>query len=120
MQALDLLAEMFSNADVKVVPRIIATPGTPMQLRGGPFSMGKVQGLVLGPGGELVMQFECNQGTVEVWMDGEAAVEAIKALAALPCVYPEKLRRSSVTRENISAKDARDVSDLGLLGRFRS
>jgi hypothetical protein len=117
MQAIDLLAEMFYGATVRVVPRPIVTPGLQAGLRRG--HLGKVEGLVIGePSGRPVVLFECSNATMEVEMATEGAVEAVKALAGLPCQFPERLRRQDISREKVTAKDSRDGADLGLLAKM--
>ena len=115
MQALDFLAEMFQSANVRVVPRAIISRAGVNDLRRG--VVGKVHGLALGEGGELVMAFECNNASIEFWLDGESAVEAVKALSALPCNFPEDKKRAGVVRERIE-NHSRDGADLSLLGKF--
>ncbi len=115
MQAIDLLAELFQSANVRVVPRQIISRAGVNDLRRG--IVGKVQGLALGEGGELVFVFECNNASVEVWLDGEPAVEAAKALKDLPCNFPEEKRRAGIMREMIG-DHSRDGADLSLLGKF--
>ena len=118
MQALDLLAELFSSAQVRVVPRMIRTPATESGLRKG--ELGKVQGFAIGEadrGGLPVLVFECNNGTLEVWCDGESAKHAVKALRDLACNFPESMRRA-VVRERVENYN-RDAGDLAMLGKFK-
>ena len=115
MQAIDLLAELFQSANVRVVPRAIVSRAGVNDLRRG--IVGKVQGMAVGEGGQLGFVFECNNGSIEFWLDGEPAVEAAKALKELPCTFPEGKRRGGITREVIH-NESRDGADLGLLGKF--
>lgn len=118
MQALDLLAELFSSAHVRVVPRAITSPGIQAGLRKG--ELGKVQGFAIGESdkqGLPVVVFECNNATLEIWCEGESAKEAVKALVSLAVNFPERLRRA-VTRERVENHN-RDKGDLAMLGRFK-
>ena len=108
MHAIDLLAEMFAGAKVRVVPRSIITPGGAADLRKG--NVGQVQGIGLSNEGVLVL--ECNNAQVEVWIDVKGA-GAVRALATLECNYDgARMHREKIENHN------RDGADLSLLGKF--
>jgi hypothetical protein len=118
MVALELLMTMLTDAKVTFVPRAIRTPAVDRGIRTG--EMGRVQGIVLGDGGDAALQLECNNGTVTIRFENEPAVEAVKALAGLPCVFPEKWRNKTMSLQRIAGEDSRsrDGADRRLLDRF--
>lgn len=113
MQTIELFAELFFNARVRVLPRLIRTPGTDQMLRRG--QLGKVEGISIGEDGRAALALETSAGTVHIEFDGEAAVEALKAMIALPVNFPAHLRRGNIERQRVGAFD-RDASDLSALG----
>lgn len=116
MQAIELFAELFHSARVRVLPRLIRTPAHEAMLRKG--LLGSVEGIIIGEGGACVMALETQAGTVHIEFDGEPAAEALKALMALPVNFPQKYRRADLQREHTSNFD-RDASDLRAAGQFK-
>ena len=112
MHAIDLLPEMLVGAKVKFLPRVLRTPGIEAGIRKG--ELGRVQGFALGSADRSetpVLVIECNNGTVEIWLN-EVAVPAFRAMSALECNF-----EGGVVERRPVANYSRDKSDLGLLGK---